>query len=235
MEHSNPSVKERAGAVQDMFARIAPKYDFMNRVITGGQDTRWRKIVIQRAELPPNALILDLGAGTGDLAREATIQRPNSHVIAADFSLPMMRIGQQKHPSPNISWNAADALHLPFPDNTFSAVISGFLLRNVTNLPQSLTEQYRVLKPGGSFVSLDTTKPTPNPFSPLIKFYMRKVIPALGRALTGQEEAYTYLPHSSENFLRAEKLVAYLAATGFRKILYQRYMFGTIAIHWGEK
>lgn len=227
--------ENQSGAVRDMFTRIAPNYDFMNRVITGGQDTRWRRIVIQRAELPPNALILDLGAGTGDLAWDATLQRPNSHTIATDFTIPMMRVGQQKYPAPGIAWNAADAHHLPFPSNTFDAVISGFLLRNVTNLPQSLAEQYRVLKPGGKFASLDTTKPTPNPFSPFIKFYMHKVIPALGRALTGQGDAYAYLPTSSENFLRAEELVAHLAATGFRKILYQRYMFGTIAIHWGEK
>ena len=235
METKTAPNNKQPGAVRDMFTRIAPNYDFMNRVITGGQDARWRRIVIQRAELPPNALILDLGAGTGDLAWSATLQRPNSHTIATDFTIPMMHIGRQKYPTPHIAWNAADALHLPFPNNTFNTVISGFLLRNVANLPQSLTEQYRVLKPEGKFVSLDTTQPTPNLFSPLIKFYMRKIIPALGHALTGHKKDYTYLPASSENFLQAEKLAAYLAATGFRKVAYQRYMFGTIAIHWGEK
>ncbi|MBS1250648.1 MAG: Demethylmenaquinone methyltransferase [Chloroflexi bacterium] len=218
-----------------MFARIAPKYDFMNRLITGGQDARWRKIVLDRAALPPNALVLDLGTGTGDLAGEVAHRHPDSRVIAADFTLPMMCVGRRKYSTPQIAWNAADALQLPFPKNTFDAVISGFLLRNVADLPRGLSEQYRVLKPGGKFVSLDTTQPTPNLFSPLIKFYMRVVIPTLGRLFTGYGDAYTYLPESSENFLRAERLTAHLAAAGFRKILYERTMFGTIAIHWGEK
>ncbi len=225
----------QSGAMRDMFARIAPNYDLMNRVMTGGQDTRWRRTVLQRADLPRSATILDLGAGTGNLAREAVRQRPSSHVAATDFAIPMLRLAQGKHPSPNIGWNAADALQLPFPNDTFDAVVSGFLLRNVTDLPRSLAEQHRVLKPGGKFVSLDTTKPTPHSLSPLIKLYMHKIIPALGRLLTGNGDAYTYLPESSENFLSAEALTAHLAAAGFRKILYQRYMFGTIAIHWGEK
>ena len=225
----------QSGAIRDMFARIAPNYDFMNRVITGGQDALWRRLVVQRAKLPSNALVLDLGAGTGDLAWEASRRHPHSRIIATDFTIPMMRIGQRKYSSSCIAWNSADALKLPFPKNTFDAVLSGFLLRNVTNLPQSLTEQYRVIKPGGKIVSLDTTQPTSNLFSPLIKFYMHKVIPALGAMLTGKKSAYTYLPASSENFLKAEELAAQLTLVGFRKTDFQRFMFGTIAIHWGEK
>ena len=234
----------QSGAIRDMFARIAPKYDLMNKIMTGGQDARWRKRVVELIQTedssplnnaPDVGLILDLGAGTGDLAGEVIRQYQDKHVIAADFTLPMMRVGQHKHPSLRIAWSAADALQLPFADNTFDAVISGFLLRNLTNLPLGLSEQYRVLKPHGKFTFLDTTKPSPNIFSPLIKFHMHTIIPALGRTLTGRKEAYSYLPESTENFLSAEELTAHLAAAGFRKIMYRRYMFETIAIHWGEK
>jgi demethylmenaquinone methyltransferase/2-methoxy-6-polyprenyl-1,4-benzoquinol methylase len=221
--------------VQAMFSRIAARYDLMNRLMTGWQDLRWRKIVVQQAVLPEQARVLDLGAGTGDLSREVLRQHPTATAVAADFTLEMMRVGKSRPETQNLSWTAGDALRLPFPDNTFHAVVSGFLLRNVADLPTCLKEQRRVLKPGGWMVALDTTRPVSNIFTPLIKFYMRTVIPFLGRVLTGQKEAYRYLPESSEAFLRAEELAAHLAAAGFKKVLFRRYMFETIAIHWGQK
>jgi demethylmenaquinone methyltransferase/2-methoxy-6-polyprenyl-1,4-benzoquinol methylase len=221
--------------VQAMFSRIAARYDLMNRLMTGWQDLRWRKIVVQQAVLPEQARVLDLGAGTGDLSREVLRQHPTATAVAADFTLEMMRVGKSRPETQNLSWTAGDALRLPFPDNTFHAVVSGFLLRNVADLPTCLKEQRRVLKPGGWMVALDTTRPVSNIFTPLIKFYMRTVIPFLGRLLTGQKEAYRYLPESSEAFLRAEELAAHLAAAGFKKVLFRRYMFETIAIHWGQK
>jgi len=227
--------QERARYVQEMFTRIAPRYDLMNRLMTGGQDIRWRKEVIQRAELPANARVLDLGAGTGDLAREALTRHPDSRPVAADFTLEMMVIGKQRSENRALSWSAADALHLPFASQSFDAVISGFLLRNVVDLQQALSEMLRVLKPGGHFVALDTTQPRKNLLSPFIRFHMHTIIPALGKLLTGQGEAYNYLPDSTENFLRAEELAARMAAASIKKIGFRRLMFGTIAIHWGEK
>ena len=126
-------------------------------------------------------------------------------------------------------------LHLPFPDESFDAVVSGFLLRNVIDLPLSLSEQYRVLKPGGWIVSLDTTPPPDSPLAPLIRIHLHTVIPTLGRLLTGQEEAYVYLPDSTEGFLEPEQLAARLFSTGFRQVAFRRLMFGTVAIHWGQK
>ena len=146
-----------------------------------------------------------------------------------------MRIGQQRLDSATLHWSAADALKLPFPDNTFDAIVSGFLFRNVIDLNQALREQIRVLIPGGRMVALDTTRPKPNLFTPLISFYMHTVIPQLGWLLANDTEAYTYLPDSSTNFLSAEELTAQMAAAGFRQILYRRFNFGTIAIHWGVK
>jgi demethylmenaquinone methyltransferase / 2-methoxy-6-polyprenyl-1,4-benzoquinol methylase len=220
--------------VRSIFTRIAPRYDLMNRLMTGGQDHRWRKEVIRRACLPPQALLLDLGAGTGDLACEALRQHPDCRPLASDFTLAMMRIGQKRLHAPR-DWAAADALHLPFNPNSFDAVVSGFLLRNVVNLPQALHEQNRVLKPGGWWVSLDTTRPRPNLLSPFIHFHMHRIIPFLGWLLTRQRDAYTYLPESSEKFLRAEELAAHLAAAGFRQVSFHRLNFGTVAIHWGQK
>ena len=224
---------KKAHYVQDVFSRIAPRYDLVNRLMTGGQDMRWRREVIGRAGLRPRTALLDLGAGTGDLAREALTQQPTARVIAADFTLEMMRAGRR--PAEPFAWSAADALRLPFPAASFDAVVSGFLMRNVTDSVLALQEQYRVLKPGGRLVILDTTRPRRNLLSPFIWLHMHIVIPTLGTLISGQRDAYTYLPESSEAFLTAEALAGRMAAVGFKRIEYKRLMFGTIAIHWAEK
>jgi len=224
--------QERATYVQNMFTQIARRYDLMNRLMTGGQDIRWRTQVMYLARLKPNGHLLDLGTGTGDLAREARSQFPQAKVIAADFTLEMMRVGQKRGP---LNFSSADALRLPFTDSSFDAVVSGFLMRNVIDLQKALQEQYRVLKKGGRMVILDTTRPKKNLLSPLIWLHMHVVIPLLGRLLTGSSEAYRYLPETTEGFVTAENLASRMAAVGFKKINYERFMFGTIAIHWGEK
>jgi demethylmenaquinone methyltransferase/2-methoxy-6-polyprenyl-1,4-benzoquinol methylase len=232
---ANLTGPERARYVQRMFGRIAQRYDFMNRVMTAGQDVLWRREVIRRAEMPPDGRLLDLGAGTGDLAREALVQRPACHPVAVDFTLEMMRVGRSHPGALRIDWAAADALSLPFPSGIFDAAVSGFLLRNVTDVRQVLQEQYRLLKPGGRMVALDTTRPPQNMLSPFIHFHLHIVIPALGQWLTGDGSAYTYLPQSTENFLEAEQLAARMIAAGFRGVGFRRLMFGTIAIHWGNR
>jgi demethylmenaquinone methyltransferase/2-methoxy-6-polyprenyl-1,4-benzoquinol methylase len=222
----------RADYVRNLFTRIASRYDLMNRLMTAGQDVRWRKQVIRLAQIAPGARLLDLGTGTGDLAREALRQQPQAKITAADFALEMMRVGQQSGP---LSWSAADALNLPFPDSTFNAIVSGFLIRNVGDIHQALREQYRALKPAGRIVILDTTRPRRNLFSPFIWIHMHVIIPALGGLLSGFKEAYRYLPDSTENFLTAEELSSRMSAAGFQRVDFKRLMFDTIAIHWGEK
>ncbi len=227
---------KRAEYVQGMFARIAGHYDLMNRLMTFGQDRLWRKEVIRRTNLPASdGILLDLGGGTGDLGLEALQQKPAATPIVADFTFEMLAVGQQRLQSRLSNWATADALNLPFPDETFDAVVSGFLLRNVIDLPRSLAEQYRILKPGGRIVALDTTRPKKNLLSPLIHFHMHTVIPLLGRLISGQDDAYVYLPDSSEGFLSAEQLAAQLTTAGFREVGFRRRNFGTIAIHWGSK
>lgn len=225
--------KEHAQSIRNLFSRIAPRYDLMNRLMTGGQDMRWRREVIHRAGLKSGAFLLDIGAGTGDLAREAKRQQPDAKVYAADFTLEMMRMGRQYDSINN--WSAADALALPFAEHTFDATVLGFLVRNVSSVDKTLREQIRVLKAGGHIVILDTTRPRRNLFTPLIWIHMHMLIPWLGGLLTGKHSAYTYLPNSSENFLTAEMLAECMSAVGFKRVGFQRRMFGTIAIHWGEK
>lgn len=226
---------ERGQYVQDMFARIAGRYDLMNRLMTAGQDVAWRQAVIRRAALQPGDRLLDLGAGTGDLTFEARRQQPGVRPVAADFTLAMMQVGQRRPGGEAFPWTAADGLHLPFPAASFEAVVSGFLMRNVGDVGRVLAEKYRVLKPGGRVVILDTTRPPNNWLAPFIRIHLHWVIPTLGKLISGQGEAYTYLPDSTEGFLSAEQLAARLGQAGFRQVRFQRRMFGTIAIHWALK
>ncbi len=232
---SDLSGSEKAARVQRMFSRIAPRYDLMNRLMTAGQDVRWRKEIIRLARLQPGARLLDLGAGTGDIAREALRQQPECLSVAADFTLGMMLAGQPRNLR-GLVWCAADALNLPYADATFDAVVSGFLLRNVADLPRAIAEQYRVLKPGGRWVALDTTPPPQKSLlSPFIRFHMRQVIPLLGQIITGERDAYVYLPTSSENFLSAETLAQAVASVGFEQVTFRRHLFGVVAIHQAVK
>lgn len=223
-----------------MFARIAWRYDLMNRIMTAGQDVRWRREVIRRAALPPDSALLDLGAGTGDLAREALRQCRGCRALAADFTLEMMEVGRTQRArnalgAGSLDWIAADAQELPLPEGTFDAVVSGFLLRNVSDVLKCLQEQWRVLKPGGRVVALDTSPPPDSILAPLIRFHLHSVIPTLGRYISGQGEAYKYLPDSTEGFLPPEQLARRMLQAGFQDVGFRRMAFGTVSIHWGRK
>ena len=235
MTHLAGSERARREAVQSMFARIARRYDLMNRLMTLGQDVGWRWQVINLARLPRNGWLLDLGAGTGDLAFEALRRDPILHAVGGDFTLEMMRVGQRRSGGHLVRWAGTDALNLPFPDNTFDAVVSGYLMRNVIDVRRAWSEQHRVLRPGGRVVCLDTTPPPDNLLRPFIDFHLHTVIPTLGRWVVGASDAYTYLPDSTENFLPAETLAGRMAEAGFTEVRYKRLMFGTMAIHWGIK
>lgn len=238
---SNLSGKERGEYVQGLFARIAHRYDLMNRLMTAGQDRHWREQVIRQSKLGPNSLLLDIGTGTGDLAREALRQQPSAHVIAADFTLEMMRVGQFNPRRPSSAgdarhaWSAADVSKLPFNESTFDAIVSGFLMRNVGDIQGALKEQYRVLEPRGMIVILDTTRPSQSLLSPIIWFYTHMLIPIVGGLLSGSKEAYEYLPASTDSFITVKEMAVRMAAVGFKRINYETKMFGTVAIHWGEK
>jgi demethylmenaquinone methyltransferase/2-methoxy-6-polyprenyl-1,4-benzoquinol methylase len=224
---------KQAHNIQGVFTRIASRYDLMNRLMTFGQDLRWRREVIRRAALGPAAHLLDLGTGTGGLARAALRQFPAARLTAADFTVEMMRIGRRREPRP--AWISADAACLPFPPQTFDAAVSGFLVRNVPDVPGVLREQCRVLKPGGRIVILDTTRPRPGIFAPLVWLHLHVVIPLLARMVASHGKDYHYLRISTENFLPAEALAIHMEASGFREVGFRRLMFGTVAIHWGVR
>jgi demethylmenaquinone methyltransferase/2-methoxy-6-polyprenyl-1,4-benzoquinol methylase len=227
--------KDRAKYVQQMFGRIANRYDLLNRLMTIGQDVRWRKEIIKKLEIKPGETVLDLGAGTGDLALEVKKKHPKAFVVACDFTYEMVLVGKQRSGREQIAWVIADVQHLPFAAGCGGAVVSGFLLRNVPDVPRALSEQFRVLKPGGRIGSLDTTPPRNNLLRPILEFHLHRVIPFLGKLIAGDAEAYTYLPDSTEKFLTAEILAEHFFAAGFRAVSFVRRMLGTVGLHWGKK
>ncbi len=224
----------RARYVRRMFGRIAPRYDLLNRWMTFGLDRGWRAELVRRLDLPPAPRVLDLGAGTGDLAFEVLKRRPAARVIALDFTPEMMRLGRRRPGGERVQWVVADAAQLPFPDRAFDDAVSGFLLRNVPDIDRALSEEGRVLKSGGRVASLDTTPPPRSWLRPFITFHLHTIIPLLGRILAGESEAYTYLPQSTERFVDAGSLAERMTAAGFRNVAFVRRMLGTIALHWGH-
>jgi demethylmenaquinone methyltransferase/2-methoxy-6-polyprenyl-1,4-benzoquinol methylase len=227
--------EDRAAYVQEMFGRIAHRYDLLNRLMTVGQDIRWRRELIGRLALTEYSVVLDLGAGTGDIALEIARKHPRALVVASDFTPEMVLVGRQRPGGDRVHWVIADAMHLPFSSGSADAVVSGFLLRNVPDVPRALGEQHRVLKTGGRVASLDTTPPRQNWLRPFVEFHLHTVIPFLGKLVAGDAEAYTYLPDSTEKFLTAEELAAAFEEAGFRMVGFVRRMLDTIGIHWGQR
>jgi len=227
--------QERADYVQDMFARIAGQYDLMNRLMTAGQDIKWRRYVIQQARLPINGRLLDIATGTGDIAQEGLTQRPQIQSVGADFTIEMMQAGKQVPARAQVQWAAADTLALPFPDETFDAVTSGFLMRNVIDVPRALSEQLRVLRPGGRVVVLESSPPKKNVLQPFIRIHLNYIIPTLGKLLSKDASAYSYLPDSTQQFKMPSELKNLMWQAGFEAVSYRLFMFGTIAVHVGTK
>ena len=218
-----------------MFDRLSGHYDLLNRMMTFGFDSIWRRRLIERAELSPGGRLLDVGSGTGDIAFTALQKEPTVRVTAADFSLGMMKKGRSRPGGNQIPWCSADALQLPFLDGTFDAVTSGYLIRNVVNPLRAFREQFRVLKPGGRVVCLETSPPKQNLLRPLIALHLKVTIPFLGRLVGGNQAAYTYLPDTTRNFMRPDEMVAIMKKAGFESIKYQLLMFGTMTIHSGRR
>lgn len=227
--------EDRARYVRNMFARISGRYDVMNRLMTAGQDVRWRRFVIQQAQLPERGRLLDIATGTGDIALEGLRQRPGIEAFGGDFTVEMMQVGRQRPERQAIQWVVADTLTLPFPDDTFDAVTSGFLMRNVIDVSRAFQEQFRVTKPGGRVVVLESSPPKKNLLRPFIFVHLNYIIPTLGRLVAGDGDAYRYLPDSTQGFQEPESLVDLMNQTGFVDVHYVQFMFGTIAIHVGTK
>ena len=229
MTPNEPS--KQAEQVRAMFTQIAGRYDLMNRLMSFGQDVFWRRKMMSRINFPPRAVVLDLGAGTGDLSREVRRLADDVSIIAADFTLDMLEAGKEWQ---SISRCNADAMRLPFENNRFDVVVSGFLVRNVESVEQTLAEMVRVLKPGGQLLILDMTRPRSKVLAPFIRFYLNRVVPLLGTLVTSQKEAYTYLPDSTQSFLKAEELAKKMKTSGLQNVDFETLNFGTVAIHRGN-
>ena len=182
--------------------------------------------------------MLDIATGTGDIAFEALKAVPDAQVFGVDFALQMMQVGRRRAPNDqDIGWIGADALKLPFADNTFDAVVSGYLMRNVIDIPQTLAEHARVLKARGRIVILDTTPPPRNLLRPLILLHLKFGIPMLGHIIAGKSasDAYRYLPESTQAFKTPRELADLVSRSGFSEVKIKTFMFGTMALHWAIK
>jgi demethylmenaquinone methyltransferase/2-methoxy-6-polyprenyl-1,4-benzoquinol methylase len=240
--------EQKAGYVQDMFSRIAPRYDLMNRVMTLGRDQSWRRLAVKRAGIQAGSRVLDIAAGTADLALAARDAKAEL-IVAADFSHTMLKHARlkikpwrrrndklrQRGKRAPIHLVVADGLRLPFPNNYFDAVITGFSLRNVGDLNAFLKEMTRVTKPGGKIACLEITRPRQPLFRNVFAWYFGKVVPKIGGAISGASDAYSYLPHSVSIFITPEELRVRMEDAGLNNVEFETLMFGTVAIHWGTK
>jgi demethylmenaquinone methyltransferase / 2-methoxy-6-polyprenyl-1,4-benzoquinol methylase len=210
-----PGEADRAGAVRAMFDRIAPSYDLLNRVMTLRVDQRWRRRLVRGVALRPGERLLDLCAGTMDVAAEARRQVPGARVVGADFSLQMLSLGARKTGLPAAQ---ADALRLPFPARAFDAVTVAFGVRNLESLERGLSELSRVLRPGGRLGVLEFFRAESSGSRLVHGAYNRLALPVMGRLLSPDPEAYRYLVASMERFASRPEFEAACAAAGFEAV-----------------
>jgi len=235
--------REAAERVQKMFAGIAPRYDFLNHLLSFSLDRVWRartarifRHILQR----PDARVLDLCCGTGDLALAFDGVRASAAapIVGADFVEPMLVRAQAKTrraSSRHAVFVAADALKLPFPDAAFDLVAAAFGFRNLANYELGLREIARVLKPGGEVGILEFSEPGSGPMAAAFRFYFRQILPRVGGAISGSSEAYAYLPASVAKFPSAEELAALMEECGFADARFQAWNFGSVVLHRGKR
>jgi demethylmenaquinone methyltransferase / 2-methoxy-6-polyprenyl-1,4-benzoquinol methylase len=219
--------------VRAMFDRIAGVYDRMNRVMTAGLDARWRARAADFAAIGAGGKALDVACGTGDLALELALRvGERGEVVGCDFSERMLELARRKAPA--IRFERANALDLPYADAEFDAATVGFGARNFADLGRGLSEMVRVVRPGGRVVVLEITTPQRPPLSWFYRVWFDRIVPVLGR-LTGQADAYSYLPSSVRRFPAPEDLAAVMAGVGLARIRWVLTGRGIIAIHVGER
>ena len=211
-----------------MFDRIAGVYDAMNSVMTAGLHHRWRERAADLARVGPGTRALDVATGTGDLA--IALARRGGEVVGSDFSEGMLARARTK--SGAVRWEQANALALPYPDDAFDAATVGFGARNFSDLRQGLSEMARVVRPGGRVVVLEITTPTKPPLSTFFSLWFDRLVPLLGR-LTGEDQAYSYLPSSVKRFPGPRELGAVMAGVGLRDVRWILTAGGIIALHSG--
>ena len=229
--------------VREMFTQIAPRYDLLNHLLSLQLDRLWRTrtarllhSILER----PDAVVLDLCCGTGDLAF-ALARAGKARIVGADFAHSMLVRAREKSaalaPSPNqgsaspMTFLEADALRLPFAGDSFDLVTTAFGFRNLANYEAGLREIQRVLKPGGTIAILEFTEPPDGLLGDFYRWYFCKVLPRIGGLISGDRSAYTYLPKSVARFFRPPELAALMNAVGYQSVDFRAWTFGTVALH----
>ncbi len=211
----------------------------MNSLMSLGQDGLWRRRAASALELPDHGLVLDVGTGTGALARAVVQRWPGARVIGVDASLAMLARAlpraQNGGPRDRLAWLAADGLRLPFADCTFDAVTSGFLLRNIGDLDRAFAETARVTRPAGRVVALEFSPEVQWPWGNLVRGYLHRVGPWLGALVAGDPAAYRYLPASIDAFATPLEVAAAMRRAGLLPLRSRRLVFGLVVIHVGMR
>ena len=231
--------REASAWVRSMFGRIAPRYDLANHLLSFNLDRHWRAVTVSRVReilKRPGARALDVCCGTGDLLA-ALSGEAAGQVFGSDFCHPMLtaasaKLAKRRMPARLFE---ADALQLPLAAESLDLITVAFGFRNLANYEQGLAEMRRVLKPGGMAAILEFSQPRSPAFAALYGFYSRRVLPAIGGALSGSRDAYEYLPESIGKFPTAEQLAERMQAAGFRSVEFVRLTAGTVALHVGVK
>jgi demethylmenaquinone methyltransferase/2-methoxy-6-polyprenyl-1,4-benzoquinol methylase len=237
--------REASARVQQMFSRIAPRYDFLNHLLSFSLDRLWRRRTarkFRRTLRRTDARILDLCCGTGDLTfalervRVHELRDQGSHRIplfGSDFAQPMLDRAHKKAVAHGRSaiFTTADALHLPFADSSFDLITTAFGFRNLVNYEAGLREFARVLKPGGEVAILEFSEPGVGAMAAVFKIYFRQILPRVGAAISGSKEAYSYLPGSVAKFPTSAELAALMKKVGFTDVTIARWNFGSVLLH----
>jgi demethylmenaquinone methyltransferase / 2-methoxy-6-polyprenyl-1,4-benzoquinol methylase len=230
----------KSSYVRSMFGRIAGVYDLMNRVMTLGQDRRWRDFAARKVALGPGQVALDIGTGTGDLAIAVACRAgPDARVVGVDFTPEMLERGRLKIArmglTDRVELRQGDGEHLDYPDETFAACCSAFAMRNLADVRRGFAEMYRVVVPGGRVVCLEMSHPRNQLFAGGYHLYFDRIVPLLGRLIGRAFDAYSYLPTSVASFPDAPALKRIMEDAGWRDVRYYYRVGGAVAIHVGIK
>ena len=227
-----PAERQDLKKMSAMFGTIAPRYDFVTRILSYGMDRRWKKLGVARATLPENARVLDLASGTGDFTKLVQERLPQARSIAVDLTEGMLRLARAQGVAEAA---CADATLLPFADASFDCVFIGYGLRNFPDLQKAVREIERVTKPGGMMVSLDFFQPTNRVFRELYLGYLYLQGAAWGLMLHGKPRIYTYIPDSIRNFTTMRDLSSLLENNGYSSVDQRGFILGGIGLHWATK
>jgi len=224
--------------VAEMFNNIAPRYDFLNRLLSLGIDVLWRKKAVRILKKENPKTILDIATGTADFAIESMSLNPDK-IIGVDISENMLSHGRikikAKGLADKIELRSGDSENLQFENNSFDAITVAFGVRNFENLEKGLQEMNRVLKKGGTSIVLEFSKPNSFPFKQIYNFYFLNILPGIGKLISKDSSAYTYLPESVNAFPDGENFLAIYKKAGFTQLKQYKLMFGIASIYYGKK